>query len=114
MKRLLIVVVSSLMAGCWGYSSVGNELVGQAKKVHHYTPLVCPPYDTIDISLGVMQNGVGSMSTHDMELTIWNDTDLKTLEKAAERGSLVKVKYSNWRMTWCREDDVIDYAEALK
>lgn len=112
--KCAVIFAAAMLSGCWGYSSVGNELIGQAKKVHHYTPLVCPPYDSIDISLGVMQNGVGSMSTHDMELTIWNADDLKTLEKAAEHGSLVKVKYSEWRFALCREEDVVDYAIVMK
>lgn len=38
----------------WGLSGTA-----QVKKVEHDTPLICPDQVNVDLSLGVMQNGVG-------------------------------------------------------
>lgn len=109
---LILMVAGGLMtcSGCeaCGYTSVDNELTGQAKKVVHNTPLICGDYATVDMSLGVMRNGVGSMSTQDVWLTVTNPDDIKKLEDAAARGAIVTLKYKVRRATVCIEDHVVE------
>ena len=100
MKKIFLLAAFCLI-GC-GYSSVDNELIGQPKKIFHQTPLICPNRSDVDISLGVMRDGVGSMSSQDMFLTVNNPNDLKTLESAIADGKLVKIKYNDYRFTWCQ------------
>lgn len=95
-----------LLFGC-GNSSTDGELTGQVKKVTHVTPLICPNYYAVDISLGVMRNGTGSMSTQDMWLTIRDDRDMSFLRNVAENGQLVKVHYDTKRMAICTEDHIL-------
>lgn len=76
MKRILMIAVLTLplaLGGCLGHTSRDNEAVGQVKRVHNNTPLLCPDYKDVDISLGVMRNGVGSMSTQDKWFFIQDD-----------------------------------------
>lgn len=98
MKWILLFAFG--FCGCWGHESVDNKLTGQAKKVHHNTPLICPDYYSADISLGVMRNGVGSMSTQDVEVVI-SAADLPTFEKAALDGSVVDLEYNVKRLKIC-------------
>ena len=109
------LVCALMLSGCWGYEQADNQLTGQVKKVHHHTPLFCPNYSTVDVSMGVMRNGVGSMSGQDIQLNIWNKADEEVLEKAAEVGAIVDIKYSKWRMVWCRNtDEVVQYVKVVK
>jgi hypothetical protein len=64
------------------------------------TPMVCPDYYVVDISLGVMRNGVGSMSTHDIELFI-QDKDVEALRSIAEVGGIIDFMYDERRSPWC-------------
>lgn len=112
MKKLALLAF--LAAGCWGYEEMDNQMSGQVKKVHHVTPLVCPAFSTVDVSLGTMRNGVGSMSDHDITMTIWNKADEDVLEQAAREGAIVDIKYSRWRMAWCREDAVVQHVQLVK
>lgn len=111
MKR--IVAALALLVSC-GYSSVDSELMGQVKKVVNNTPLICPRYASADISLGVMRNGVGSMSTADVWVYVPNPTDIDILKRAAETGELVKVKYDVARVVICTEDHVVSKVEIVK
>lgn len=115
MKRLMFTMCLCLM-GC-GYSSVGNNAVCQPKKIHHNTPLICGNYDSVDISLGVMRNGVGSMSTHDMTLAFDpNDeqTNEKKLVAAIKDGKLVNLTYSERRFSWCQEEEQVVSVEVIE
>lgn len=112
MKSVLLIGLLFL-SGC-GYSSKGNELVGQAKKVVNQTPILCEERSDADISLGVMRNGVGSMSTQDLWLTVPNEADKKLLTEAASQGLLVKVNYDIKRWTWCWEDHIVTSVELVK
>ncbi len=87
-------------------SSVDNEAVGQIKKILKKTPIVCPDYTEVDISLGVMRNGVGSMSREDVVLAVDNSESsaIATLKHAAESGSIVKFTYDVKRVTVCWPD----------
>lgn len=104
-----LIVAAMLLAGC-GNTSVGNELVGQVKKVHHNTPLVCPDYYTVDVSMGVMRNGTGSMSTQDIELVAEGKELIEFLTKANTSGRIVKVDYSVRRAVVCWPEERIDSA----
>ena len=108
------IVAALLVLSACGRSSVDSELVGQVKKVIHNTPVICPDYYTVDISLGVMRNGVGSMSTRDEYLTVSNPADVATLQKLSEVGGLVKVKYDVYRFVICTDDHHITTASALE
>lgn len=105
MKNMLLLSWFICLTAC-GTSSSGNESVGQIKKVTNETPLICPDYTEVDVSLGVIRNGVGSMSKEDLILAIDNserDTITK-LKKAAEDGSIVKFNYDIRRIAPCWPD----------
>lgn len=111
MKYLLILGMLCV-AGC-GYEEVGTEAVGQVKSVINNTPVFCNNYASVDVSLGVIKNGVGSMSTHDMKLTVENPADVHALKKAAATGKLVKVTYNNKRWTWCVLHHIVTNVEIV-
>lgn len=106
MKNIVVLSLLLGMSGCsaCGDSSRQNELVGQAKKVIDRTPVICPNYTEADVSLGVMRNGVGSMSHEDVILYVTQPRDRDTLKKAAEQGQLVKVTYDVKRISICFPD----------
>jgi hypothetical protein len=99
MKSTLAIL--ALLSGC--YSSRNNETVGQIKKVANITPILCPNYTYADVSLGVMRNGVGSMSHEDVDFYIPAHLAEKTKELAVS-GAIVKITYNTWRMTICVPD----------
>ena len=86
--------------------AVGGELIGQVKKLRLVTPFwpVCPPYYALDVSLGVMQNGTGSMSTNDAWLTVKDTDDLPAMREAVSNASIVKVKFDTRRLYACTEE----------
>lgn len=86
------IPIALLLSAC-GYSARDNELVGQVKKVTAETPLLCGDYYEVDISLGVLRNGQGSVSKEDVVLYVKGDPDVPLLKKAAEVGLPVKVRY---------------------
>lgn len=98
--------------GC-GYTSVDNKMAGQVKKVHHNTPIICPDYDSADVSLGIMQNGVGSISTHDVQMTVPGKAELDVFKEAALTGKLVEVEFKERRVTLCIDDYVVTAARFL-
>lgn len=103
----LLLVVLAVSPGC-GYSSRDNELIGQAKKVVHNTPIICPDYYMVDVSLGVMRGGIGSMSTQDVWITVDDRHALDTINAAVTSGSIVKINYDVKRIAWCTEDHVLN------
>lgn len=98
------------MSGC-GYSSLNSNLTGQVKALMQRTPLLCGDRTDVDISLGVMRNGVGSMSTEDIVLTVPNREDVTLLKKASASGQLVNITYSVYRFTWCWNLHVVERVE---
>lgn len=90
--------------GCCGYSQKDITGSGQIKKVGKISPFTCPDYYQVDISLGVMRNGVGSMSHQDITLAI-DDKDVKAMKAAAETGAIVDFTYDTRRVSICVEDD---------
>lgn len=87
--------------------AVDGELVGQAKKIRMVTPLwssICPTYYALDVSMGIIQNGTGSMSTQDVWFTIKDTADLPAMQKAVETAAIVKMKFDTRRLAACTED----------
>lgn len=103
---LALLALTAAVSGCegCGYTSVDNTMAGQVKKVHHNTPIICENYVNADVSLGIMQNGVGSISTHDVQMTIPDSENVKMFEQAALTGRLVEVTFKERRSVTC-----IDY-----
>ncbi len=107
MKNILFIFALAIsLTGCFGDNSRDGELVGQAKKITHVTPLICPNYYAIDVSLGVMQNGVGSMSSQDMWLTVDDAVDIQKMNDAVVKGALVNIKYDTPRLPICTEEHI--------
>lgn len=113
MNRFNTIMIALTVAAC-GYSSADNELTGQVKRVKKVTPIVCPDYVEADISLGVMRNGVGSMSTEDVWVLVESYADIQLLDTAAEQGSLVKVRYDVKRVSMCVPDHRLTSVELVK
>lgn len=109
---ILLSALAFIVSGC-GYSAMGNEMIGQVKKVEHNTPLMCDKFDAADISLGVLRNGVGSMSAQDVWVTVPNQADFEILKKANETGDLVKIKYDERRVTFCIYDKIVLGVEVI-
>jgi hypothetical protein len=109
----VLILAALFITGC-GYSARDNELIGQVKKVVHATPLICPDRYIVDVSLGVIRGGVGSMSSQDVWLTVDSDKAIETLKKANESGEIVKLKYDIARLTICKEDHIISAVEITK
>lgn len=114
MKKITSILVLILLSGCLGYSSKDNEMSGQVKKVNHNTPLICGNFDDADISLGVMHNGTGSMSTRDEWVYVPNPEDYKILQEAAKTGDIVKITYDQARTTFCVENITVTHVELVK
>lgn len=95
-----LLFVALLLTGC-GYSSVGNNITGQVKGVKRHTPLLCDNYIAVDLSLGVMRNGVGSMSSEDVWLQIMDKDQERELEKALVIGKLVRINFDQKRFVIC-------------
>lgn len=101
MRSRIALFLTLCISGCQtcGNIATGNVAIGQVKKVGHGTPLLCPEYDYIDVSLGVLRsNGVGSFSKEDNEFVITNPEQKTLLEAAAESGQLVKITYDQRRL----------------
>lgn len=103
MKYLLLL---TLLVSC-GYSEKGSEATGQVKKIINETPLVCSNFNTVDVSLGVIRGGVGSMSSEDKHFLVENDALLLKLKQANESGKLVSIKYDKKRFAWCTPMSVV-------
>lgn len=111
---MLTCGVIGLATAC-GYSSINNEVIAQVKKVTRETPIICPDRVDVDLSLGVMRNGVGSMSTQDVWLTVPADEAMRrTLTEAASTGALVKVFYDHKRFVWCGQQEIVKAVEIVR
>ena len=103
-KTQMVTLLALVLSGCLGYRTTDGTMTGQVKKVTHVTPLICPAYWAVDISLGILRNGIGSMSTQDVWVTLPDDRDVPKLADLADRGGIVKVTYDNPRLAICTED----------
>jgi hypothetical protein len=112
MKLLSILGLMVFLTSC-GYVSKDNEVVGQPKRIHKNTPIICPDFSDVDLSLGVLRNGVGSMSTDDIYLNIADKEQEKILNQAVNEGKLVKIHYDEFRFVVCRHAFNITSVELL-
>lgn len=112
MKYILILLVL-VVTGC-GFSSRENEVVGQVKRVVKRTPLICNDRTDVDMSMGVMRNGTGSMSKEDIWLTVADPNVEKALKGFAESGVPVKITYDVQRVTFCWEDHILRSVQESK
>lgn len=115
----ILVIVGLLLGSCaagfhLGWSSFDNEVVGQVKRVQYRTPILCLNYTETDISLGVLRNGVGSISTEDKWFWVPNPSDAELLKQAQDVGALVRVSYNAARFRWCVEEDMITKVELVR
>ncbi len=108
-----LITIALMLSGC-GYESRNSELMGQVKKVTQETPLLCFNHSEADISMGIMRNGVGSMSSEDIWVYVPSADDEKIIKQAAETGSLVKITYDVQRVTWCVPDHIVTKVELVK
>lgn len=99
MKNLINVSFLFALFGC-GYSAIDSEFIGQIKYVEHATPIICPDYYYASVSMGVMKNGVGSMSTHDATIEI-DKTQVEEWKRLSKNASIVKINYNERRATLC-------------
>lgn len=110
-RKISAGILALLMLSSCGYSERDAELVGQVKKVSHVTNLICPDYYAVDVSLGVVRNGTGSMSTQDMWLQVTDESQLAMFRDAARKGLLIKAKYNTRRLAVCTEEFMLTEAE---
>lgn len=113
MKIATLLVLAFAMTSC-GYTARNGELIGQVKKITNVTPIFCPDRVDVDISLGVIRNGVGSMSSEDVWATIKDSQVITALRAANESGAIVKVVYDVHRFIFCQEEREIIKAEIVK
>lgn len=121
-KKFLAAMLTSLLFigcsggmgdGCCGWSAREVTGSGQVKKVSKHTPIICPDYYEVDISMGVMRDGVGSMSHHDITLYI-DDKFAKDLQEAAKAGEIVDFTYDVRRIELCVNRDRLTSFEKTK
>jgi hypothetical protein len=96
LKFVVALIMCIMLLSC-GYSQRDSELIGQVKKVSNATPLFCPNYIAADLSLGVMMDGVGSMSTQDKWVVIQSRKQFEILKHANDTGAIVKITYDTKR-----------------
>jgi len=105
---LFFLTFGPSMVSHFGWSERNSELTGQVKKVIQTTPLMCPDRNYIDVSLGVMNNGTGSMSTHDVELWVPNDQLISVLQQASKTGKILTFHYDTMRIGYfCTGTDLV-------
>ena len=119
----LFGIIFSLFLVYAGFNTMysrDGDLVGQAKKITLVTPFwqsICPSYYALDVSMGVLQGGTGSMSTQDVWFTVLDREDISAMKEAVKHAAIVKVKYAERRLYACTEGhlatgfEVIDYAK---
>jgi hypothetical protein len=110
---LPLMAICAVVAAC-GYTSRDVEAIGQVKRVAAVTPIICPNYKALDLSLGVMRNGVGSMSNEDIELLVDGEDMAAKLKASAEQGKIVKITYDMARITFCVPDRVVRTVQVLE
>lgn len=108
-----IVLTFMMFLGCsvncgsaCGYISQNSEVIGQVKKVQRHTPLLCEDHDLVDVSLGVMRNGVGSYSTEDIEMMV-TPAQAKELSEMQRNNAVVKFTYDQRRFFACGEANYV-------
>ncbi len=113
---LLALPLAVALSGCQacGYSSQQNDLTGQVKKVISRTPIICPDYTEVDVSLGYIRNGGGSVSKEDVVLSVHNQAFIPLLKQAADSGEPVKVTYNVFRASICEPEHELTAVQIIK
>lgn len=115
MKYFAMMVLVLGLTGCFGYSAKQSEMAGQVKKITRFTPIICPDRVEVDVSLGVIRNGVGSMSTQDVWALVEDKSLEAKLKDAQEKGSPVTITYDTARVVFCpNTHKVVTGVEVLK
>lgn len=109
-----IILIAAMMLSACGYEQTDSEAIGQVKKVANMTPILCDKRTDVDISLGVIRNGIGSISGQDIWLTVRDKANVEILKKANESGQLVKIKYDVARFEWCWNQRELASVEIIK
>ncbi len=115
MKRLIVFALLAviLLTGC-GRSQVGTEAVGQIKRIVKETPIICPSQTLLDLSMGLLRNGTGSMSTEDLWVRVQTADQEATLKQAQASGQAVKITYDTQRFRLCWHQREVTSVEVLK
>lgn len=113
-KFTILIFTPLALTGCLGNSSVDVETVAQIKSITHETPIICPDYHELHLSLGVMRGGVGSMSISDIVLEVEDELMIESIKTAAVDGKLLKVTYNIRRMVFCVPSGVVTAIEVIK
>lgn len=113
MKKLLLVAAFLGLTSC-GYSNLDSTFTGQIKYVENVTPLMCMNYTQAGISLGVMRNGTGSVSTHDVQVYVPDAALAEKLKEASVTGKLMKITYNELRLTFCVPSMIITKVEVVE
>ena len=110
----LVMCVLSLSLIACGNTQKDVETIGQVKRITFVTPLIWPSFKYVDISFGVMRNGVGSMSTEDVWIVVSDKTQENILKNAAETGQLVKAVYNKTRFPLLYPANRLESVEVVK
>jgi hypothetical protein len=112
-KVAIILALAIVVAAGCGDASRGNAIVGQVKRIKQMTPMICPDYIEVDLSLGVLRNGVGSTSREDATLAIdpSDHATIDVLTRASRSGQITHLTYDERRTSPCWPNDrVVDAA----
>jgi hypothetical protein len=108
----IIAAIVATLSGC-GYSQMDSEMSGQVKRMIHLTPIICPNYYEVDFSLGVMRDGVGSMSTQDVYVTVPAEL-LPKVKEIANSGKPATITYNKARFALCTEERIVTDIQPMK
>lgn len=111
-KLLIMTMVVVCMSGC-GKSSVDTEVIGQIKKLETRTPIVCGDYKQVDLSLGIVTNGTGSMSRDDMTIQV-TDKQFEELKRLQAENKLVTITYDTNRFVFCGLEQTATQVKAVE
>lgn len=103
MKKILFsFLVLGVISGC-GLQARDTEAIGQIKRIAKKTPLLCPDETLLDMSLGLMRNGTGSVSQEDLWIRVQDAHQEFLLRQAVDSGAPVRVTYDVQRFRFCWE-----------
>lgn len=113
MKKVLCVGIMMAASSC-GLTARDSEAVGQIKHVIKKTPIFCPDETLLDMSLGLMRNGTGSVSQENVWIRVSTPEQEKQLRDAATSGAPVRVTYDVQRVRFCWEERETTRVELIK
>ena len=102
------------MVGIGEYAATDIVSVGQVKTVMNMTPMACNKFVDMSLSLGVMRNGAGSVSTEDVWMNLNTIEQIEIARRSQENGNLVRVTYDYFRFAPCRNSRNVKKIEILE